>query len=80
MLLRLLSVFAGVFTLEDVLGVTFDLDTSPSEVAACLENLVSKSLVSQIFTDSRLAYRLLDATRSYAGERLRSRRRVSTCL
>jgi predicted ATPase/DNA-binding winged helix-turn-helix (wHTH) protein len=72
MLLRHLSMFAGMFALEDVLGVTSETGTSPGEIAACLENLASKSLVSQIHTDSRSAYRLLDTTRSYAGERLRA--------
>lgn len=71
-LLRLLSVFASAFTLEDVLGIAGDIGASPSDIAACLENLASKSLVSQTVTDSRSQYRLLDATRSYAGERLRA--------
>ncbi len=70
-LLGHLSVFAGVFSLEDVLGVTRDFRASPGDIVACLENLVSKSLVSQTFADNRLYYRLLDATRSYAAERLR---------
>lgn len=72
MLLRLLSVFAGTFMLEDVLGVARDAGASPGDVAASLESLASKSLVSQATTDSKSHYRLLDATRSYAGERLRA--------
>ncbi|MET0675721.1 MAG: transcriptional regulator, partial [Bradyrhizobium sp.] len=71
-LLRLLSVFAGVFTVEDVLGVASDAGGSPGNVVACLENLALKSLVSQPTTDSQSHFRLLDATRSYAGERLRA--------
>lgn len=69
MLLRLLSVFAGSFTPEDVLGVA---GGSPGNVAAGLETLALKSLVSQATTDGQSHYRLLDATRSYAGERLRA--------
>jgi predicted ATPase/DNA-binding winged helix-turn-helix (wHTH) protein len=71
-LLRLLSVFAGAFTRDDVLGVTSEHDTPPSESATCLVNLVSKSLVSQTYAGGRLQHRLLDATRSYARERLRA--------
>lgn len=71
-LLRHLSVFAGLFTTEDVLGITSDIVASPGETAACLENLASKSLVSQTFTDSKSAYRLLETTKSYAAERLRA--------
>jgi predicted ATPase len=72
MLLRLVSVFAGVFTLEDVLGAAGGAGETSGDVAACLENLTLKSLVSQATTDSKSHYRLLDATRSYAGERLRA--------
>jgi len=71
-LLRHLSVFSGVFSTEDVLGITSDIVASPSETAACLENLASKSLVSQTITDGKAAYRLLDTTKSYAAERLRA--------
>jgi predicted ATPase/DNA-binding winged helix-turn-helix (wHTH) protein len=70
-LLRFLSVFAGAFTLEDVLGSAGDMASSPDDIAACLESLASKSLISQTFTGNRLYYRLLDGTRSYAAERLR---------
>jgi predicted ATPase/DNA-binding winged helix-turn-helix (wHTH) protein len=72
MLLRRLSVFAGTFMLEDVLCVANDVVAPPSGIAVCLENLASKSLVSQAAIDSRWQYRLLDATRSYADERLRA--------
>ena len=74
-LLRHLSVFSGVFTTEDVLGITSDVVASPGETAACLESLASKSLVSQTLADGKAAdkaaYRLLDTTKSYAAERLR---------
>lgn len=71
-LLRLLSVFAGTFTPDDALAVANELGTPPSDSATCLENLASKSLVSQTNAGGRLQHRLLDATRSYARERLRA--------
>jgi predicted ATPase len=71
-LLRLLSVFAGTFTRDDVLAVASELETPPSDSATCLENLSSKSLVAQDHASGRLQHRLLDATRSYARERLRA--------
>ncbi|MGT2435992.1 ATP-binding protein [Bradyrhizobium betae] len=71
-LLRHLSVFAGLFTTEDVLGITSDIVASPGETAACLDNLASKSLVSQTLSGGKAAYRLLDTTKTYAAERLRA--------
>lgn len=71
-LLRLLAVFAGAFTRDDVLAVAGELKTPPSDCATCLENLASKSLVAQTHVAGRLQHRLLDATRSYARERLRA--------
>ncbi|HEY8337089.1 MAG TPA: winged helix-turn-helix domain-containing protein [Tardiphaga sp.] len=71
-LLRMLSVFAGAFSRDDVLAVASELKTPPSDSAACLENLSSKSLVAQDHAGGRLQHRLLDATRSYARERLRA--------
>lgn len=71
-LLRLLSVFAGAFTPDDVLAVAAELSAAPTEIATCLENLASKSLVAQTHAGGQLQHRLLDATRSYARERLRA--------
>ncbi len=70
-LLRLLSVFAGAFTLQDVVGVGRCLERSAEDLAACLENLAGKSLLSATISETGLQYRLLDITRHYAGERLR---------
>ncbi len=69
--LRLLSVFAGIFTLEDALGVAHQLERPAEEIATCIEGLVGKSLLSSSFAGGLPQYRLLDATRSYADERLR---------
>jgi predicted ATPase/DNA-binding winged helix-turn-helix (wHTH) protein len=71
-LLRLLSVFAGAFTYEDVLDIASEVRLSSSEIATSLESLAAKSLVAETANGSSLKYRLLYATRSYAGERLRA--------
>lgn len=68
--LRLLSVFAGRFTLEDVVGLAAKLDLPADEITRSLGNLASKSLLSSSIRDGQLQYRLLDATRGYAAERL----------
>ncbi|MGX9961683.1 ATP-binding protein [Roseomonas sp. F4] len=70
--LRFLSVFAGAFTLEDAIGVGQNLARAPEEVVGCIDGLVSKSLLSSSFVNGAVLYRLLDTTRSYAGDRLRS--------
>ncbi|NKE48588.1 AAA family ATPase [Roseomonas frigidaquae] len=69
--LRFLSVFAGAFMLDDAIGVGRNLARPPEEIASCIEGLVAKSLLSSSFAGGMLQYRLLDATRSYAAERLR---------
>ncbi|BBK33378.1 putative ATPase [Stella humosa] len=73
-MLRLLAVFAGTFTLEDAVGVGRHLEHSPDAVAGWIEGLAGKSLLSSGFAEGGLQYRLLDATRSYAAERLRGAR------
>jgi len=69
--LRLLSIFAGAFTLEDAIGVGRGLERPPEEIARCIEGLVGKSLLASSFSGEAPPYRLLDATRSYAAGRLR---------
>lgn len=69
--LRLLSVFAGIFTLEEAVGVAEGLAHPAEAIAACIESLAGKSLLSAHFADGAMQYRLLDATRSYAAGRLR---------
>lgn len=69
--LRLLSVFAGIFTLEDAVGVAETLAHPAEAIAICIESLAGKSLLSAHFADGVMQYRLLDATRSYAAGRLR---------
>ncbi len=69
-LLRLLSVFSASFSLADVIGVAGYLYRSIEEIAVCTESLAAKSLLSATHDASGPRYRLLDSTRSFAGERL----------
>ncbi|WP_232495727.1 ATP-binding protein [Novosphingobium kaempferiae] len=69
-LLRLLSVFTGAFSMEDIIGVADDRHVRVAEIAAGTESLVAKSLVSVTYLDGALRYRLLDATRSFAAAQL----------
>jgi predicted ATPase/DNA-binding winged helix-turn-helix (wHTH) protein len=71
MALRLLSVFAGSFSLEDAVGLAGDSQLLDADLAWCVGNLAAKSLLASSFADGQLRYRLLQATRSYAAERLR---------
>jgi predicted ATPase len=65
--LRRLSVFAGVFTLSSAIAVAGATDTDVVEAVA---NLVAKSLVSADVGGAVVQYRLLDTTRAYAVHKL----------
>lgn len=71
-LLRLLSVFAGLFTIDDLHGLASELRAAPNDIDSCIESLASKSLVSRIFAGGQLQYRLLDVTRTYSRDRLQA--------
>jgi predicted ATPase len=64
MILRRLSVFAGVCTLEAAAAVTGDTNADREQVAAVLESLVAKSLVAADTSYPTTRYRLLDTTRT----------------
>lgn len=66
-LLRRLSVFSSVFTLDSASAVGSDAN---SDVVEGLANLVAKSLVSADVSGAVVQYRLLDATRAYAMQKL----------
>ena len=68
--LRRLSVFAGDFALEAAVAVA--ADPGPSEIVDHVANLVSKSLVAADPRGDVAQYRLLDTTRLYALEKLKS--------
>jgi predicted ATPase/DNA-binding winged helix-turn-helix (wHTH) protein len=70
-LLRHLSVFGGTFALDNVLGVYGHL-AAAEHLAVGLESLAARSLLSLSYDAGRRHYRLLDSTRSFASERLRS--------
>ncbi len=69
--LRWLSVFAGAFTLDDIVALGAGLDVPADDLVRCVGNLATKSLVSSRLSEGRVLYRMLGATRAYAGERLR---------
>jgi predicted ATPase/DNA-binding winged helix-turn-helix (wHTH) protein len=69
-LLRRLAIFAGGFTLQTASMVAADDEIGASEVADCVANLVTKSLVTGDAGGAARRYRLLETTRAYALEKL----------
>jgi predicted ATPase len=69
-ILRRLSIFAGVFTLESATAVAQGAGITVAEVIEGVANLVAKSLVSADIGSAVVRYRLLDITRAYALEKL----------
>ena len=67
-LLRAVSVFAGVFDIEDAAAVS---SMTPIETANTLAQLAAKSLLATDLDAAGVAYRLLETTRAYSLERLR---------
>jgi predicted ATPase/DNA-binding winged helix-turn-helix (wHTH) protein len=63
--LRRLSVFLGVFTLEAARSVAMGDDIDGEQVVATLASLVEKSLVAANTSEVTTRYRLLDTTRAY---------------
>lgn len=70
LVLRRLSVFAGVFTLEAACAVAADTDVDETQAVTALVSLVAKSLVTVSADDTATRYRLLDTTRAYAAGKL----------
>jgi predicted ATPase/class 3 adenylate cyclase/DNA-binding winged helix-turn-helix (wHTH) protein len=69
-MLRRLAVFAGDFALEAAVAVAADI--APSEVVNHIGNLVAKSLVVADLRSELPRYRLLDTTRLYCRDKLKS--------
>jgi predicted ATPase/DNA-binding winged helix-turn-helix (wHTH) protein len=69
-ILRRLSMFAGVFTLESATAVAQGAGVTVAEVIEGVANLVAKSLVSADIGGAVVRYRLLDTTRAYALQKL----------
>jgi predicted ATPase/DNA-binding winged helix-turn-helix (wHTH) protein len=70
LVLRGLSVFAGIFTLEAACSVAADTDVDETKVVTALVGLAAKSLVTVSAGDTTTRYRLLDTTRAYAAGKL----------
>jgi predicted ATPase/DNA-binding winged helix-turn-helix (wHTH) protein len=69
--LRRLAVFAGPFTIEGAIAIAAEPGQPIDVFMEALEQLVAKSLVSAPRGGSSRSYRLLDATRTYALQKLR---------
>jgi predicted ATPase len=74
--LRRLSVFAGVFPLDAAIAVAEDDSTDVVEMVA---NLVAKSLVSADVGGAVVHYRLLDTTRAYTMQKLIESGELAAC-
>ncbi len=79
-LLRRVSVFAGVFALEDAEAVATCEGTISDDVVRLLADLVSKSLLVLDENDEGANYRLLDTTRVYALSKLLATEEASTIV
>lgn len=71
-LLRRLAIFAGTFSLDAATDVVGSGELSPADVLDSIVNLVSKSLVVADLGSAVAQYRLLETTRAYALEKLRT--------
>jgi predicted ATPase len=69
-ILRRLSVFAGIFTLEAARSVAAANDVDDAPVVSAMIDLVTKSLVAAAASDATTHFRLLDTTRAYASQKL----------
>jgi predicted ATPase/DNA-binding winged helix-turn-helix (wHTH) protein len=67
--LRRLAVFAGSFTMNNATALLADVPEANSEIVEAVASLVEKSLL-QASLGTAVAYRLLDTTRAYAGQKL----------
>jgi predicted ATPase/DNA-binding winged helix-turn-helix (wHTH) protein len=68
--LRRLSIFVGIFTLEAARSVAAANDIEERDIVLALESLVSKSLVATNNDELAPQFRLLDTTRAYVHEKL----------
>jgi predicted ATPase/DNA-binding winged helix-turn-helix (wHTH) protein len=69
-ILRRLSVFAGIFTLEAARSVIEGNDVDDAQIISAMVGLVTKSLVAADTSDAIAHFRLLDTTRAYASQKL----------
>ena len=71
-LFRKLSIFSGGFTLETAAAVCSEGEVDEIAVLDLLSSLIDKSLVQVELVGDGTRYRLLESTREYAREKLRS--------
>jgi predicted ATPase/DNA-binding XRE family transcriptional regulator len=72
-----LAIFRGSFTLETATGVCTDEQILPRDVLELLSSLIAQSLVMVDFAHETTRYRILEATRQYALEKLTKRGETS---
>ncbi len=68
--LRALSIFAGSFSADAAVHVAASAAASPIEIVDAIAGLRSKSMLAIDHHGNELRYRLLDGTRTFAGELL----------
>jgi predicted ATPase/DNA-binding winged helix-turn-helix (wHTH) protein len=68
--LRRIAVFRAAFSLDSALAIVVDPSISPESVTDAMADLVAKSLLAADSTGATVLYRLLEATRLYAAEKL----------
>jgi predicted ATPase/DNA-binding XRE family transcriptional regulator len=78
MLFERLAIFRGGFTLETATTVCADENILPRDVLDMLSLLIAQSLVMVDLVQGRTRYRLLEATRQYALEKLAKRGEIHT--
>jgi predicted ATPase/DNA-binding winged helix-turn-helix (wHTH) protein len=71
--LERLSVFVGPFSVDAALDVVADADLGSDAVAAALDDLTARSMLSPDRARGTGTYRLLEMTRAYARQKLRAR-------
>ena len=76
--LRRLSIFRTTFSLESALAIVVDPEVSVDDAVAAMADLVAKSLLGADGKSRAPSYRLLEATRLYAGEKLATREEGSS--
>ena len=69
-ILRRLSVFAGMFTLDAARSIAQGNDVDDAQIISAIVGLVTKSLVAADTGDATTHFRLLDTTRAYASQKL----------
>jgi predicted ATPase/DNA-binding winged helix-turn-helix (wHTH) protein len=78
--LRRIAPFVGHFTLEGARYVAGELDTGAGVIFDAVTGLVEKSLIATRTDEAQARYRLLDATRAYALEKLKEFAEVDVVL